>query len=98
MILFVFHLDVLVVRLEGIAMCSYCGFHALQVGSGGCAMRICVGRAGCLFWVRLCGGRTWSVNRRGVESMKKSPDWSSAGFSLVVVFLVMVNPTHSARF
>lgn len=34
----------------------------------------------------------------GVESMKKSPAWSSAGFSLVVGFLVMVNPTHSARF
>lgn len=54
-ILFVFHLGVLVVRLEGIAMCSYCGFHALQVGSGGCAMRICVGRAGCLF----CSAPVW---------------------------------------
>lgn len=28
-ILFVFHLGVLVVRLEGIAVCGYCGVHAL---------------------------------------------------------------------
>lgn len=34
----------------------------------------------------------------GVESMKKSPAWSSAGFSLVVMFFAMGNPAHSARF
>ena len=44
----------------------------------------------------------WGVPGRlidgGVESMKKSPAWSSAGFSLVVMFLAMENPAHSARF
>lgn len=59
-VLFVFRLDALVVRLEGIAVCGDCGVHALQVGpvyvmgSGGGAMPFQRIRVGCSGWL-FCG-------------------------------------------
>jgi len=101
-ILFVFQLGVLVVRLEGIAVCGYYGVHALWGGVWWGTMpfqRIHVGCSGWSFYdaVRVVGVPGRLIDG-GVESIKKSPVWSPAGFSLVVMFLAMRNPAHSACF
>ena len=72
-----------------------------MMGSGGGAMsfqRIRVGCSGRSFYG---AARVVGVSGRlidgGVESMKKSPAWSSTGFSLGSV-LAIENPAHSAWF